>query len=233
VCAHWSEPDSGLWEPRRPPRHYTHTRALCWSALDRLLELHAAGKLPEIPADRFAQERETIRQEVEARGWNAELGSYTQAIDGDTVDASLLLLPFFRFADPAGERMRRTRERIVERLAAGPGLVYRYEESRPAKEGAFAACSFWDADALARGGDLEGGERAVADAARYANDVGLFAEEVDPGTGEALGNFPQAYTHVGLINAALSLAEGHAGSAPKDRGSRRTAPAGAAGGRAA
>jgi GH15 family glucan-1,4-alpha-glucosidase len=207
VCGHWSEPDSGLWEPRSPLRHYTHTRALCWAALDRLLELHGTGRLPEVPAERFTRERDAIRNEVEAKGWNAEIGSYTQSLHDDTVDASLLLLPFYRFADAASDRMRRTRDRIAERLGAGPGLVYRYEESRPAKEGAFAACSFWDTDCLARAGDHAGAERAVADALGYANDVGLFAEEIDPGTGDALGNFPQAYTHVGLINAALSLAE--------------------------
>ncbi|HKB00853.1 MAG TPA: glycoside hydrolase family 15 protein [Gemmataceae bacterium] len=224
VCGHWSEPDSGLWEPRGPRRHYTHTRALCWAALNRLLDLHAAGKLPGIPAERFARERDAIREGVEAKGWDTAIGSYTQVLDGDTVDASLLLLPFYGFADPASDRMRRTRDRIAERLGAGPGLMYRYEESRPGTEGAFAACSFWDADCLARSGDLAGAERAVADTLRYANDVGLFAEEIDPATGEALGNFPQAYTHVGLINAALSLAEGHEGSGARDRDSRLTGP---------
>jgi GH15 family glucan-1,4-alpha-glucosidase len=217
ICGHWHEPDSGLWEPRRPPRHHTHTRALCWAALDRLLGLHAAGRLPEVPADRFARERDAIRREVEARGWNPALGSYTQALDGDTVDASLLLLPFYGFADAGSERMRATRGRIADRLGAGPGLVYRYAESRPAGEGAFAACSFWDADCLARAGDREAAERVFAAMLGYANDVGLFAEEVDPATGDALGNFPQAYTHVGLVNAALSLTEGAADNRPGDR----------------
>lgn len=229
VADHWAEPDSGLWEPRRPRRHYTHTRALCWSSLDRLLDLHAAGRLPGAPAERFAHEREAIRREVEARGWNPRLGSYTQSLDGDTVDASLLLMPFYGFADGGSERMRATRKRITDRLGAGPGLLYRYEESRPAGEGAFAACTFWDADCLARAGDADGAGRVIDAGLGYANDLGLFAEEVDPATGDALGNFPQAYTHVGLVNAALSLAEARERPAARDRGPRLVAATAAGG----
>ena len=195
--------------PSRDRRqHYTHSRLLCWVALDRLLEMHRLGRLRGIPVGEFTKHREEIRRDIEERGWSPALESYTQVLGGDTLDATVLLLAFHGFHEAAVPRMRRTFERVRERLGAGAGLLYRYEKSPGVGEGAFALCSFWVADYLARGGGtLEEGHRAFAETAAYANDVGLFAEEIDPKTGDALGNFPQAFTHVGLINAALSLAE--------------------------
>lgn len=225
VCRHWHEPDNGIWEPRGERQHFTHSRLLCWVALDRLLEMHAQGRISGIPMELFAQHREQIRRDIEERGWNKKLESYTQVLGGDTFDATVLLLAFHGFDKASSWRMRRTYQRIQERLGAGPGLLYRYEQSFMGREGAFALCSFWIADFLARGGGtLKEAHRAFAETLAYANDLGLFAEEIDPKTGDALGNFPQAFTHVGLINAALSLVERQERDRRKDNTAEQTTP---------
>ncbi len=179
---------------------------LCWVALDRLLDLCRRGILPRERAQRWNVARDAIRRDVEAHGFHRGLGAYTQELGGDTVDASALLLSWYGFRGVGARRMRGTWRRVRERLGAGPGLLYRNEDSRGAREGAFGICAFWAADHLARGGGTLAEATAMFDAAcARANDLGLFAEEVDPATGGALGNFPQAYTHVGLVNAALTL----------------------------
>jgi GH15 family glucan-1,4-alpha-glucosidase len=208
VCRHWRDPDNGIWEPRGPRQHFLHSRLLCWVALDRLLEMQRGSHCHGIPVDEFTANREQIRREIEEQGWNAPLESYVQVLGGNTLDATALLIAFHGFDEAASWRMQRTHQRINDRLGAGPGLLYRNEQSLESGEGAFAMCGFWIAEFLARGGgSLEQAREAFARALSYANDVGLFAEEIDPKTGDALGNFPQAFTHVGLINAALSLAE--------------------------
>jgi GH15 family glucan-1,4-alpha-glucosidase len=209
VCRRWHEPDDGIWETRSGRVHHTHSKVLCWVALDRLVRLHERHGLA-VDADRFAVERDAIRATVEARGFNERLGSYTRLLDGDDLDASLLLLPLLGFADAAQPRMRATLARIQAELGRGP-LIYRYRtgsaDGLPAGEGAFGICGFWAVECRARAGDLAGATEAFERLLGYANDLGLFAEEIDPETGQALGNFPQAFTHVGLINAALTLAE--------------------------
>jgi GH15 family glucan-1,4-alpha-glucosidase len=176
--------------------------------LDRLLDLHRRGQMCAIPADQFRKSREQLRQDVEERGWNTQLECYTQVLDGDSLDASVLLMAAHGFDDPWSQRMQLTHRRIRDRLAPAPGLLYRKEQSLAMGEGAFGISCFWDVDFLARGGGtLEEARDAFALSAAYANDLGLFAEEIDPKSGDALGNFPQAFTHVGLINAALSIAE--------------------------
>jgi GH15 family glucan-1,4-alpha-glucosidase len=208
ICGRWQEPDNGIWEPRGARQHFTHSRLLCWVALDRLLEMHSQGQLGGISAAAYADHRARIRRDIEDRGWNPKLASYTQVLGGDTFDATGLLLAFHGFEEPSSQRMGSTFRKIQERLGAGPALLYRYEQSSKDGEGAFAICSFWIADFLARGGGtLKEAHREFSQTCSYANDLGLFAEEVDPKSGDALGNFPQAYTHVGLINAALSLVE--------------------------
>ncbi len=208
VCRHWQEPDEGIWEPRSGAAHNTHSRLLCWTALDRLLQLHAQGHLRGAPAGKLQENRERIRREVEARAWNPALGSYVAQLDGDRLDATLLLLPWYGFEDAGSDRMRRTYARVREALGAGDALLYRYRTADSPGEGAFGICSFWGAEYLALGGGTpEEARDAFERLCGYANDVGLFAEEIDPATGAALGNFPQAFTHVGLINAALSLAD--------------------------
>jgi GH15 family glucan-1,4-alpha-glucosidase len=181
---------------------------LCWTALDRLLELHRLGRLEGIPAAKFEENRSAIRRDVEERSWNGSLNSYTQVQGGDTVDASLLLIGWHGFEAMSQPRMRGTFQRIRERLQVAPGLLYRNEQSLLSGEGAFGICSFWAAEYLARGGgSLDDAQDWFEKLLPYANDVGLMAEQIDPMTGEALGNFPQAFTHVGLISAALAIEE--------------------------
>lgn len=206
VCRNWQRPDEGIWEPRSGKGHNTHSRLLCWTALDRLLDLHASGYLDGVPVAELSANREAIRQEIETRAWNDALQSYAARLDGDRVDATLLLLPWYGFEDPLSERMRLTYRRIRERLGAGHGLLYRYLTEDSPGEGAFGICSFWGAEYLALGGGTAAEAQQLFETlCGYATDVGLFAEEIDPATGCALGNMPQAFTHVGLINAALSL----------------------------
>jgi GH15 family glucan-1,4-alpha-glucosidase len=207
VCEHWREYDNGIWEQRCELRPYTHSRLMCWVALDRLLEMHARGQVRRLDGARCAAERENIRKEIEQRAWNPELASYTQACGSDIMDATVLLFPYHGFESAGSPRMQETYARIRERLVPRPGLVYRYEQSKDRHEGAFAVCSFWEVDFLARAGKAAEAHEVFEAALRYANDVDLFAEEIEPGTGEALGNFPQAFTHLGVINAALALGD--------------------------
>jgi GH15 family glucan-1,4-alpha-glucosidase len=209
VCRRWHEPDEGIWEGRSGRFHNTHSKVLCWVALDRLIEMHKAGYL-EVSVDLFRANREEIREEIEAHGYNERIKSYTRTFDGEEMDASLLTLPLYGYVEGTNPRMRSTCARIHEKLARD-GLVYRYEteidDGLPPGEGAFGICSFWAVECVAHGGNVEGATRTFEQLLAYANDVGLFAEEIDPDTGAALGNFPQAFTHIGLINAALTLAE--------------------------
>jgi GH15 family glucan-1,4-alpha-glucosidase len=215
VCRNWRKSDEGIWEPRSGVAHNTHSRVLCWTALDRLLELHARGHLPEAPVDYFQKNREEIRREVERYAWNPHLESYASQLNGEELDASLLLLPWYGFDQASSKRMRQTYARIRERLGTGEGLLYRYRTAESPGEGAFGICSFWGAEYLALGGaSAEEARQVFERLLGYANDLGLFAEEIDPETGSALGNFPQAFTHVGLINAALSLAKRLEGESP-------------------
>ncbi|MDP8923437.1 MAG: glycoside hydrolase family 15 protein, partial [Chloroflexota bacterium] len=207
VCRRWREPDAGIWERRGDGRQHTHSKVLCWVALDRLLRLHERGQL-NAPVALFSTHRHAIRAEIEARGYNERLGSYTTTLDGDDVDASLLALPLYGYVDAAAPRMRSTCARIRERLGRD-GLVFR--SAPTGGEGAFGICGFWAVECLAGAGDLDAATRAFEDLLGYANDLGLYAEEIAPETGAHLGNFPQAFTHVGLINAATTLARLRAG----------------------
>jgi GH15 family glucan-1,4-alpha-glucosidase len=207
VCEHWREYDNGIWEERDQLRPYTHSRLMCWVALDRLLQMHARGQVRRLDVARCAAERENIRKEIEQRAWNPQLGGYMQACGSDAMDATVLLFPYHRFESASSKRMQETYARVRERLVPRRGLVYRYEQSKDRHEGAFAVCSFWEVDFLARSGKAAEAREVFEAALRYANDVDLFAEEIEPDTGEALGNFPQAFTHLGVINAALALGD--------------------------
>ena len=157
---------------------------------------------------RFEAERAAIRRLVDDRGFDAGQGCWIANLGGHEVDAALLLLGWYGYDDPRSPRMRGTWRRIQERLSPAPGLLYRNERSREDGEGTFGLCSAWAVEHLARGGGSV--EEAVAwleGLLARANDVGLFAEEIDPRTGAALGNFPQAFTHVGVVNAVLTVDE--------------------------
>ncbi len=218
VCKRWREPDEGIWEVRSGRRHHTYSMAMCWVALDRLIRLHEKEQL-QAPASEFAVQRDAIGREIEEHGYNEQLGSYVAELGGDEVDASLLLLGLHGYADPASDRMRGTCAVIRERLGVD-GLLYRYppdSDGLPGREGAFGICSFWACQLLAMQGETADATAEFEHLLSFANDVGLFAEEIDPESGAALGNFPQAFTHIGLINAALALA----GASPPDAGDLR------------
>jgi GH15 family glucan-1,4-alpha-glucosidase len=205
VCRNWERKDQGIWEPRGDGSHFTHSKALCWVALDRLLELHAHQRFRRFPEELFEKNRAMIRDAVEARGWSDGLQSYVQVFDGDTVDASALLLGWYGYRDPHDDRIKATGRAVQKRLGAGPGLLYRNEQSREVGEGAFVICSFWMVELLARSGQVDEARAWFDQAVQYASPTGLLAEEVATGIGAALGNYPQAFSHLGLIGAALSL----------------------------
>jgi GH15 family glucan-1,4-alpha-glucosidase len=212
VAQNWDVPDEGIWEPRSGRQDNTHSRLLCWTALDRLLAMDEKGFLSGVPRDWFTRERERIRQQIEHRAWNERLQSYVSVLDGDELDATLLRLPWHGFEKANSERMRRTYSSVSEKLGAGNGLLFRYERRPP--EGAFGICGFWAVEHLALGGGtLAEAYHQFHRLLKYGNDLGLFAEELDPDTGNALGNFPQAFTHIGLISAALTLEEQERGKA--------------------
>lgn len=210
VMENWDRPDAGIWEPRGRALEHTHSRLLCWVALDRMLDMHRRGKIKKLDNTSVARTRDKIRHEILKRGWNPQLESYTSILDGSTMDASLLLIAWYGFEHADSSRMRSTYKRVSAELRAGDGLLQRYRISPP--EGAFGICSFWEAEYLALGGGTaEEAEKHFRRLLGYANDLGLFAEEIDPKSGAALGNFPQAFTHVGLISAAISLKQRLAG----------------------
>jgi GH15 family glucan-1,4-alpha-glucosidase len=204
VVKHWCLPDEGIWEPRDGRQHHTHSRLLCWTALDRLVTLHNQGKLHYGKVDEYHKHCDAIRNQILTRGWNEQMQTYVSVLDGNQLDASLLLMSWYGFEKPDSPRMRSTYRAIRKHLGAKNGLLYRYDTD--GQEGTFAICSFWGAEYLALGGgttqDTCNQMRALL---KYKNDLGLYGEEINPQTGEALGNFPQAFTHVGLIGTALSL----------------------------
>ena len=204
VVKHWEEPDEGIWEPRNGRQHHTHSRLMCWTALDRLVSLAEQGKLKRGNIEEYRRNRDAIQQQICTRGWNERLQSYVSVLDGRDLDASLLLLSWYGFEKADSPRMKATYRAIRNSLGARDGLLHRYC-ANPA-EGTFAICSFWAAEYLALGGGTSDECRRLMEALfKYRNDLGLYGEEIDANTGAALGNFPQAFTHIGLIGAALSL----------------------------
>jgi GH15 family glucan-1,4-alpha-glucosidase len=207
VCKLWREPDDGIWERRAGRRQNTHSKVMCWVALDRLIRLHDDGHV-RANVDELRKTRDAIRAEIETRAWNPRLQSYVSVLDGDTLDASLLRMPLERYVDPKSDRMRRTADCVRKHLGVR-GLLYRYltPDGLPQGEGTFVICSFWSAECLALEGRLDDAQQEFERMLGYANDLGLLSEEIDVESGALLGNFPQAFSHVGLINAALTIAE--------------------------
>ena len=217
VLKHWKEPDNGMWEERDRLRHYTHSKLMCWVTLDRLIDMHEHARIDRLAIGKFKEARAAIRRQIEEHAWNTKLNAYTQACRSDVMDASVLLLAYHGFEKATSERMQATYRRLREVLVPRVGLVHRNEQSIRRKEGAFALCSFWETDFLLRSGRA-GAAREIFEATlACANDVDLFAELIDPETGEPLGNFPQGFTHLGVINAALSLHDIETGRNKVDR----------------
>jgi GH15 family glucan-1,4-alpha-glucosidase len=208
VCRQWRDADHGIWEIRDAKRQYTFSKVTSWMALDGLLKMNEAGVVAlGANAERFRHERQAILDTIEQRGFNTAIGSYVSELDGGRVDASLLLMACLGYKDARDPRMMSTYDCIARRLERD-GLFYRYEaeyDSLGGREGAFGICSFWAIDNLVQRGEIENAERRFEHLLKYANDLGLFGEEIDPNSGAVLGNFPQAFTHVGLINAAMAI----------------------------
>lgn len=197
----WHRPDAGMWEARDAQRHYVSSKVQCWTALDRAVRFGAALG-DEADLARWAAARDEVRAAVLARGWNARLGAYSAAFGSDDLDASVLIMPLVGFLPADDPRMRATID-LVERRLAHDGLLRRWDGD-PA---GFVICSFWLVGCLAMAGERERAEKLFERLAARTNDLGLFAEEIDPVTGEQRGNFPQAFSHIGLINAAGRLTE--------------------------
>ena len=207
VCRTWRERDAGIWETRRDRAHFTHSKMMCFVALDRACTLADRGFLRG-DRERWARERERVRKFVETRCYSDCLGSYQRSTDEEAVDAALLLAVNARYDDAGSPRLRGTVDAVRRELGRGP-LVHRYlgDDGLPGEEGAFVACSFWLAEAYARQGRVEEAIEVMDEVVGRANDVGLYAEQIDPGSGEFLGNFPQALSHLALINAAVAIGE--------------------------
>ena len=199
----WTKKDSGIWE-LPDQQHYTISKAGVWTAFDRALQLVERGQLPQERAQPWRESAKDVRDFVERECWSEPRRCYTMFPGTDKLDASLLRISRMGFLDVRGERFSSVIDAIRDELGAGSGLLYRYSGQQGA-EGAFVACSFWLVEALARAGRVAEARETMNRVVSHANDVGLFAEEIDPETGAFLGNFPQGLSHLALINAAAAI----------------------------
>ena len=220
----WKETDAGMWEMRGDPRHHLSSKVLCWTALDRAVKLAPAlGEHAKV--EDWSRARDEIREAVLERGWSEKRQAYAQSFDSDELDAAQLLMPILGFLPATDDRMRSTIDAIADELTED-GLVLRYrnEEGLNAdglsgEEGTFVICSFWLVSCLAKAGEIDRAEKLFDQLTGYANDLGLLAEEIDTANDEQLGNFPQAFSHIGLITAAYEIdkAKGMVGASEEAR----------------
>jgi alpha,alpha-trehalase len=215
AAARWEEKDQGIWEIRGEPRDFLYSKLMCWVALDRAIalapRLGAEGKVAG-----WAAVRDEIRAAILEHGWSEKAGAFTQAFGSEDLDASNLMLAITGFLPGDDPRMKATIDATAERLTDKRGLVYRYlaHDGLAGQEGTFLLCTFWLAQAQALAGELGQATATFGRAVTAINDVGLLAEEVDAGSGEMIGNFPQAFSHIGLINAAWTIAQAQQRAAP-------------------
>jgi GH15 family glucan-1,4-alpha-glucosidase len=204
----WRRPDAGIWEVRADPAHFIQSKMMCAVALDRAVALAESGYLPGKNAGQWRREATAIRAYVESAGYSEPKQSYRRAAADDGVDASLLLGVLARYDRPDAPRLVATVDAIRRVLGHGP-FVHRYlaDDGLPGEDGAFIACSFWLVEALARQGRGDDAAELMNELVELSNDVGLYAEEIDPASGDFLGNFPQGLSHLALINAAVAIAE--------------------------
>lgn len=203
----WREPDQGIWEIRGEPRHHTYSKLMCWVAADRACQLAERIGATDDQVDRWRAARDEMRDEITSRSWSGSLGAYAQSFGSDELDASVLMMAIVGFLPADHPHMRATIETIAARLTDDHGFVYRYrsDDGLAGDEGTFALCTFWLAHCWALLGETDRARELCDRVVACANDVGLFSEEIDPATGDLLGNFPQAFTHVGLVNAAWAI----------------------------
>jgi GH15 family glucan-1,4-alpha-glucosidase len=206
----WRRPDHGIWEVRTSGRPFTYSVAMCQVALDRAARL---AERFDLPGDRqgWRADAERIRQAILEETWNPELGTLTEQLGGGGLDASLLALPLRRVVPAEHPRMIATTDAIRQRLGAGKGLLYRYlphvsPDGLPGEEGAFLLCSFWLVDNLARQGRIQAASDLYDSLCSRAGSLGLLPEQIDPSTGAFLGNYPQAFSHIGVISSGVNLA---------------------------
>ena len=215
AAARWEQTDQGLWEQRGEPQHFVYSKLMCWVALDRAIyladQLGANDRL-----DSWKKVRAEIREAILERGWSDEAQAFTQAFGSDDLDAANLMMPIMGFIAADDPRMLATIEATEDRLTDDRGLVFRYksQDGLEGEEGTFLLCTFWLSHVQALAGHIEDARTTFEKAIGYANDVGLLAEEVDPATGELLGNFPQAFSHIGLVNAAWAISQAEKGLSP-------------------
>jgi GH15 family glucan-1,4-alpha-glucosidase len=206
AASRWQNTDQGIWEVRGEPRHFLHSKLMCWVAVDRAISLSdVLGARERVPA--WEDARDQIAGAIHANGWSDAANAYTQSFGSDELDASSLLLSIVGFLPADDPRMLATIEAIEQRLTDARGLVYRYRapDGLSGEEGTFLLCTFWLAQALALAGDTQHAREVFGRAAGFATDLGLLAEEVAPDSNDLLGNFPQAFSHIGLVNAAWAI----------------------------
>jgi GH15 family glucan-1,4-alpha-glucosidase len=207
ICKLWNQPDNGIWEVRSTPGHHTHSKVMAWVGLDRLIQLSKKYGWKKVPLSKYEQIKQDIEREVEQSGFNAELQSYCRELGGRSLDASVLVFPLVGYCDASSPKMFSTIQCIKKQLTTN-NLVYRYHaesDELPGQEGAFGICSFWLAESLAKLGKLNEAKEVFETMLAHASHTGLLSEEIDPASHEMLGNYPQGFTHIGLISAALSI----------------------------
>ena len=207
LCDNWDRPDEGIWETRGGRQDFTYSRLMSWVAIERSIRMARYRGLPANMV-KWLEVRDQITEQIMTRGWNPKRGAFVQHYGSDVLDASLLLMPLTKFIAPKDPRWLRTLDAIGRELVAD-SLVYRYNakaspDGLRGDEGTFSICTFWYVEALARAGFLDEARLAFEKMLTYANHLGLYSEEIGP-SGEALGNFPQAFTHLSLISAAVNL----------------------------
>lgn len=212
AAARWREPDHGIWEMRGEPQHFVHSKLMCWVALDRAIRMADFLRADAARVERWRTEAGVVRRAILEQGWSEAAGAFVQSFGGDVLDASALVLALVGFLPPGDPRMRSTIEAAAARLTDARGLVYRYRapDGLAGGEGAFLLCTFWLAEAWALAGETARARAVFEAAVAHANDLGLLAEEVDSASGELLGNFPQAFSHIGLVNAAWAISQAEA-----------------------
>ena len=223
VAQRWTEPDAGIWEVRGDGAHHVHSKLMAWLALDRALRIAASHRTPARQAARWTTQRDAIAADIAAHGFNARLGSYTRSYGSTDLDAAVLVLPLLGLEPDDAPRVRGTIDAIARELSAGGPLLYRYppgHDGLPDGEGAFLPCSFWLVQALAATGRTSEARHLLDQLVARASPLGLYSEEMDPSTGQHLGNFPQALTHAAFLQAVLALRD-----QPDDRHATIDAPA--------
>jgi GH15 family glucan-1,4-alpha-glucosidase len=208
AASRWREKDQGIWEIRGEPRDFLYSKLMCWVALDRAIALAASLGAEDRVAD-WSAARDEIRAAIAEHGWNERAGAFTQAFGSEDLDASNLMLAITGFLPADDPRIKATIDATAQRLTDERGLVFRYlaHDGLAGAEGTFLVCTFWLAQAQALAGDAEAATATFERAVAAINDVGLLAEEVDPRNGEMIGNFPQAFSHIGLVNAAWAITQ--------------------------